>query len=139
MGNGIGGICSARTQSLAWHGLKDLALSQLQCRLKLWLRSDLWFGNSICCSGPKKGKKETKTGSQVAKLGLKHRLCDLRLGALRGLLPLKLPALGKQICQPRPPAFCVLWKVRTSCFISLVALGIRSSRARDQIPATAAT
>ena len=32
-----------RVRSLAWHsGLKDLALSQLQCRLKLWLRFNPW-------------------------------------------------------------------------------------------------
>ena len=28
--------------------VKDLALLQLQCMLQLRLRSDHWFGNSIC-------------------------------------------------------------------------------------------
>ena len=34
--------------------VKDLALLQLQLRLKLWLRSDPWPRNSICHKGAKK-------------------------------------------------------------------------------------
>ena len=34
--------------------VKDLASPQLRVRLQLWLRSDPWPGNSICCRVAKK-------------------------------------------------------------------------------------
>ena len=55
------GVCSTRSQiwSPAWHsGLKELVWPQLRCRLQLWLRSDPWLGNCICCRVSKKGKKK---------------------------------------------------------------------------------
>ena len=56
-------LCSSRTQvqSPAWHsGLKDPALQQLWHRSPLWLRFDLWPGNSICCRVAKRKKKKKK-------------------------------------------------------------------------------
>ena len=38
--------------------VKDPALPQLQCRWQLWLGSDPWPGNSICCGVAKKEKKD---------------------------------------------------------------------------------
>ena len=55
-------LCSTRmqVQSLAWHsGLKDPALSQLQYRWQLKLRSDPWPGNSMP-QGSQKRRKEKK-------------------------------------------------------------------------------
>ena len=56
-------LCSARMEvrSPAWcSGLQDPALSQLHLGLQLWLRSDLWPENSICCGreGREGGRKE---------------------------------------------------------------------------------
>ena len=46
-----------RVQSLAWHsGLKDLALPQLQCRLKLQLSG---LGTSIHHGGGHKNRRQT--------------------------------------------------------------------------------
>ena len=46
---------------LAWHsGLKDPALLQLKHRSQLWLRSDPWPRNSMCCEAAKKGEREGK-------------------------------------------------------------------------------
>ena len=56
-------LCSAKTQvpSLApAHWVKILALRQLQCRSKLWLGSNPWPRNSICCGAVKKKKKKKK-------------------------------------------------------------------------------
>ena len=54
-------LCYTRMQvrSLACHGgLKDLTLLQQQCRSQLWLASDPWSRNSICCRVAKKKKKK---------------------------------------------------------------------------------
>ena len=42
---------------VAWW-VKDLVLPQLQLRSQLWLRSDPWLGNSLCCGVAKKEKKK---------------------------------------------------------------------------------
>ena len=42
-------------------GLKDSALTQLQCRLQLWLGSDPWPGTSVCHREARKEKTEPLT------------------------------------------------------------------------------
>ena len=49
--------------------VKDLALPQLQHRLQLWLRSDPWPRNSICCRVTKKGKKHRKENMRAGQGG----------------------------------------------------------------------
>ena len=39
-----------------WVG--DLALPKLSLGLQLWLGSDPWSGNSICCRAAKQGERE---------------------------------------------------------------------------------
>lgn len=39
-------------------GLKDPALPQLRRRWQLWLRSDPWPGNPMCCEAARKDKKQ---------------------------------------------------------------------------------
>ena len=56
-------LCSAGKQawSPVWHsGFKYPALPQLQCGSRLWLRTDLWPGNSICHGTAKKNKRNKK-------------------------------------------------------------------------------
>ena len=55
-------------------GYKDLALSQLWSMLHLWLRSDPWSRNSICCRATKqeeKRKKKFKRQVRIIKTGRK--------------------------------------------------------------------
>ena len=55
-------LCSTRTQvwsPVQYSGLMGLALPQLQHRSQLWLGSDPWPGNSICCGADKKEKKSS--------------------------------------------------------------------------------
>ena len=55
-------LCSARMQvwSPAWHnGLRVPVLPQMQRGSQVWLRSDLWPRNSICCRAERKGQDRT--------------------------------------------------------------------------------
>ena len=49
--------------------VKDLVLLQLQLRLPLWLGSDSWPGNSICCGVAKKAGKGKEMDSPGAPPG----------------------------------------------------------------------
>ena len=59
--NGIGGISAALgcrfDPQRSRVGLKDLKLLHLQHSSQLWLGSDPWRENSICCGVAKRGKK----------------------------------------------------------------------------------
>ena len=58
--------------SLAAWWVKDLVFPQLQLRSQLWLRSDPWLGNPLCCGVAEKEKKkrERERGSvQIPRLG----------------------------------------------------------------------
>ena len=52
--------------------VKDPALPQLQHASQLWLGSNPWLGNSICCGAAKKEKKKTKN-----QMGESHKFFDL--------------------------------------------------------------
>ena len=46
--------------SLAAWWVKDLVFPQLQLRSQLWLRSDPWLGNPLCCGVAEKEKKKKR-------------------------------------------------------------------------------
>ena len=61
----MGSVASLKLQdtgsiTVQLSGLKDSALSQLERRSQLWLRSDPWPGNSICLRAAKNRKKKEK-------------------------------------------------------------------------------
>lgn len=61
--NGMSAVAGCRFNLCcpAWHsGLKNLALLQVQHRLKMWLGADPWLGNSKCRGSAKKKKKGGK-------------------------------------------------------------------------------
>ena len=69
--NGICGVLGALEHRFnPWSGtVKDLGLPQLQHRSQLWLRSDPWPVNFICCRAAKK-RKEKKVNYYVVHLKL---------------------------------------------------------------------
>ena len=75
--NGISVSVQCQVSDLipAWNsGLKDPVLPQLQCRSQLWLGSDPWPWNSICCKVAKKKKKKSKkeNGLGFGDMGIGH-------------------------------------------------------------------
>ena len=110
-------LCSTRIQVrlLAQHsGLKDLALPQLLQRLQLWLRSDPWPRNSICCG---EGQKQTnkQTNKQTKKKKEKEKIQEAQKNKAgsakpRQVLAVRRPTRGQhptEVSYPlqvRPPA-----------------------------------
>ena len=71
--------CGITGYAASWEhsGLGNLVLLQLQLGLQLWLRSDPWPGNSICCGTAKKEKKDIKRQHMLAKTQRKRNSCAL--------------------------------------------------------------
>ena len=68
-------LCSTRisVRTPAPHGgVKDPVLFQLRCRSHLWLRSDPWPRNSLCCGAAKK-RREKNVEVKHEKLSVHHR------------------------------------------------------------------